>query len=141
MSAALQIPPPGDLTIPKFLEWSATADGLWQLRDGEPEPVNPPAETHGAIQVALGALLYNHLERAGSACRVVSNGGVVPRLRSDWNMLVPDLAVTCAPPADRQAAAEPILLVEISSTADRFVQLPLILRAPACTSNRVVAVV
>lgn len=112
------MPPPGDLTIPEFLEWAASVDGLWQLRDGEPELMNPPAETHGTIQAEFGRLLGNHLVGAHSRCRVVTNPGVIPRLRSDRNMLVPDIAVTCAPPSRRHELADPVVLIEILSPSN-----------------------
>ena len=45
--------------------------------------------------------------------------GVVPRVRSEANMRVPDLAVTCeADETGKHAVAEPILLVEILSPSN-----------------------
>jgi Uma2 family endonuclease len=117
MSAALQLPP-CDLTIPEFLEWADATDGLWQLRDGEPELMAPPSEAHGFIQIEFGRVLGNHLEGLGSRCRVAGNPGVIPKLRSNRNMLIPDLAVTCAPPTSGHEMAEPILLIEILSPSN-----------------------
>ncbi len=126
MSVALQhLPPPPSLSVPEFLEWAASPAGgagaSWQLRDGEPEMMAPAAEAHGAIQAELAYLLTDHLRRTGRRCRVVVEPGVVPRIRSERNMLVPDLGVTCAPPpsaAGGVAMAEPLLLVEILSPSN-----------------------
>lgn len=117
MSAVLQLPP-CDLTIPEFLEWAGATDGLWQLRDGEPELMAPPAETHGLIQAEFARLLGNHFAGLGSRCRVATNPGVIPKLRSDRNMLIPDIAVSCAPSTGRHDMADPILLIEILSPSN-----------------------
>ncbi len=115
---ALRKLPPRHMTIPEFLAWAEEQDGLWQLRDGEPEVINPPAVPHGEIQGELARLLGNHLRASGLPCRVVVTPGVTPHLRSDRNMLVPDLAVTCAPPRADRALSEPVLLVEIMSPSN-----------------------
>lgn len=123
MSAAFQHPlPPLSLTVPEFLEWAASPAGgegaAWQLRDGAPELMAPAAEPHGAIQAELARLLGNHLADTGRRCRVVVEPGVIPRLRSERNMLVPDLGVTCAPPSSGVALPEPLVLVEIVSPSN-----------------------
>ena len=102
---ALRKLPPRRMTISEFLDWAEDRDGMWQLRDGEPEMMNPPAVTHGAIQAELGGLIRDHLRSRGSPCRVVITPGVVPQLHSDRTMLVPDLAVTCAPPGPCERVA------------------------------------
>src|SRR5919202_5331926 len=112
MVAALKLPP-SRMTIPEFLEWAEAAGGRWQLRDGEPEMMNPPADAHGSIQSELGRLIGNHLHAQGARCRVVTAPGVIPRVRSDMNMLVPDLGVTCAPPSRDRAMPDPAVLIEI----------------------------
>lgn len=117
--AALRTPlPPGRMTVPEFLDWAAAEDGFWQLRDGEPELMNPPAVPHGEIQSELGRLIGNHLRARGMPCRVITTPGVTPRIRSDQNMLVPDLAVTCRPPSDARALHDPVLLIEIVSPSN-----------------------
>lgn len=117
MSAALKLPPP-EMTVPEFLDWADVTPGLWQLRDGEPELMAPPAETHATIHSYFGFLLTAHLELAGGRCRVLTGPGVVPRLWSETNMLIPDLAITCQPPAGGRAIAEPLVLVEILSPSN-----------------------
>ena len=59
----------------------------------------PGSETHAALQGEIGALLRNHLLEKGGKCRLLSQPGIVPRVRSDRNFRIPDLGVTCAPPA------------------------------------------
>lgn len=110
--------PPGRMTVPEFLDWAAAEDGFWQLRDGEPEAMKPPAVPHGEIQSQLGYLLTAHFRARGIPCRVITTPGVTPRIRSDQNMLVPDLAVTCRPPSDARALHDPVLLIEIVSPSN-----------------------
>jgi Uma2 family endonuclease len=117
MSAAIKLSP-GNMTIAEFLAWAEDADGRWQLGDGEPELMSPPAELHGVIQAALVMLLGNHLARHQPTCRVVIGPGVIPRLRSDRNMLVPDIAITCTPPRGDHAVQQPVLLAEILSPSN-----------------------
>lgn len=117
MSSALRLPP-RRLTVPEFLEWADATPGRWQLRDGEPELMAPPVDAHGSTQAELVVLISNHLRSVGSRCRVVVGPGVVPRVRSDRNMLVPDLAVTCAPPSRERALPEPLVLFEVLSPSN-----------------------
>jgi Uma2 family endonuclease len=118
MVAALKLPPHA-MTVAAFLDWNPDdgSGALWQLRDGEPEMMAPASDAHGSIQNELGRLIGNHLVETDRPCRVVTTPGVVPPVRSEYNMLVPDLAVTCHPPAGH-AVAEPLLLIEILSPAN-----------------------
>ena len=78
------------------------------------------SRTHGAIQNELGRLLGNHLSGRGGPCSVVTTPGVIPRVRSDANLRIPDLAVTCAEYREEEAAlAEPVLIVEILSPSNQ----------------------
>jgi Uma2 family endonuclease len=115
---ALKKPPRLDLTIPEFLTWADRQPGRWQLRDGEPEMMAPPGSRHGSIQAELGALLRNHLRAAGGRCRVIMTPGVVPHLRSDRNMLVPDIGITCSPDSAEAAMPDPLVLIEILSPSN-----------------------
>lgn len=105
------------MTVAEFLEWDAgdRSGALWQLRDGEPEMMAPASDAHGMIQGELGRLIGNHLADSGSPCRVGVTPGVVPRVRSSKNLLIPDLGVTCAPPAGGPTMQEPVVLIEILS--------------------------
>jgi Uma2 family endonuclease len=115
VSTALRMPP--RMTVAEFLEWEPDdrSGALWQLRDGEPEMMAPASERHGSIQAQLAYLIISHLDARGSPCRVVTAPGVVPSERSEDNCLVPDLGITCAPPAGEHLMVEPLVLIEILS--------------------------
>lgn len=116
MSAALHRPP-ARMTVAEFLAWEPgdRFGRRWQLVDGEPVAMAPASENHGAIQGELARLLGNHLLDRNSPCRVVTEPGVIPRLRASENWRIPDLGVTCAPPRGGLEMAEPVLLAEILS--------------------------
>lgn len=119
MVAALELPP-RRMTVDEFLSWNPE-DGtgaLWQLRDGEPERMAPATDAHGSIQGELASLLIVHLRAAGRRCRAVIDPGVVPRVRADQNMLIPDIGITCAPPSAGRAIPEPVVLVEVLSPSN-----------------------
>jgi Uma2 family endonuclease len=113
-------PSPG-MTVAEFLDWDSgdRTGALWQLRDGEPEMMAPASDPHGMIQGELGSLIRNHhLADRNSPCRVGVTPGVVPRVRSTRNLLVPDLGVTCAPPAGGPTMLDPVVLIEILSPSN-----------------------
>src|SRR5260370_25369797 len=61
-------------------------------------------------------MIRNHLHDQANGCEVVANPGIVPRLLSEHNVRIPDLAVTCSPLAVGQATlSDPVLLIEILS--------------------------
>ena len=109
---------PSRMTVAEFLDWPGDGSGRkFELVDGEPQAMAPASTTHGTIQATLTRLLGNHL--AGTGCRVVVEPGVVPRIRSEANMRVPDLAVTCeADEPGVQAMAHPVLLVKVLSPSN-----------------------
>ena len=114
MVAALKLPP-RRMTVDEFLSWDPE-DGtgaLWQLRDGEPEMMAPITDADGSVQNQLSFLLTAHLLSSGGRCRVVANPGMVPRVRSDRNLLIADIGITCAPPSMGRAIPEPVVLIEI----------------------------
>jgi Uma2 family endonuclease len=106
------------MTVAEFIDWPGDGSGLkHQLVDGEPQAMAPASGTHGRIRATLARLLGTHL--IGTGCSVVIAPGVVPRVRAEANMRVPDVAVTCE--ADVQgvhAMTEPVLLVEILSPSN-----------------------
>ena len=64
--------------------------------------------------------LRNHLREKASGCEVVANPGIVPRLLSEHNVRIPDLAVTCSPLAPGQATlSDPVLVIEILSPSNQ----------------------
>lgn len=117
---ALRKHAPARMTLTEFLSWDpADPSGqAWQLIDGEPVAMAPGSETHAALQGEIGALLRNHLLDHDGPCRLLSQPGIVPRVRANRNFRIPDLAVTCAPPALGLMVADPILLIEILSPSN-----------------------
>jgi Uma2 family endonuclease len=109
---------PSRMTVEEFLDW--TGDGArqkFELVDGEPRAMAPASVPHGIIQANLARLLGTHL--SGTRCYVVVDPGVIPRVRSEANMRVPDLAVSCeALEGGLRALTEPTLVIEILSPSN-----------------------
>jgi Uma2 family endonuclease len=118
MVAVLKLPE--FLTVDAFLAWDAPMGQMWQLVDGVPQAMAPGSPTHGLIQGEIAALIRNHLLSTGSPCFVAVAPGVIPRVHSDINVRIPDLAVSCTPalPGD-VALRDPVLVVEILSPSNR----------------------
>lgn len=120
MSHAVRLPLP--MSVEEFQGWEPPA-GLegrrWHLLDGEPVCMAPASEDHGAIQATVNALLWQHLRAQGGRCRVITAPGVIPRVGSKTNQLVPDVGVTCAPATGGKTMRKPVLLVEIISPSNR----------------------
>ncbi|HET7880471.1 MAG TPA: Uma2 family endonuclease, partial [Acetobacteraceae bacterium] len=116
---ALRKSMPTRMTLDEFLAWDPGDPGVrnWQLIDGEPVAMAPGSDAHGAIQSEVARLLGNHLLAQGRACRVVTEPGIVPRVRADWNYRVPHLGVT-SPPSNDLMLPEPVLLIEILSPSN-----------------------
>jgi Uma2 family endonuclease len=111
---------PVRMTVAEFLAWNPPSTQLWQLVDGEPQAMAPANRTHGAIQNELGSLIRNHLAERSSPCSVVTTPGVIPRVQSETNLRVPDLAVTCSGyDTEESALADPVLLIEILSPSNQ----------------------
>ena len=119
MVTALKLPS-RHMTVTEFLAWDPgdRTGALWQLRDGEPERMAPASDAHGTIQAELAYLLTAHLRDRASACRVVVAPGVIPRVRSAENCLIPDLGITCTPPSGAKTLPDPVVLIEILSPSN-----------------------
>ncbi len=118
MVAALKIPV--RMSVDEFLAWTPSDHQYWQLVDGEPQAMAPPNRTHGAIQGELIGLIRNHLIERGSPCSVIGTPCVIPRVQSDSNVRIPDLAVTCSGyQAEEPALTDPVLVVEILSPSNQ----------------------
>ena len=108
------------MTVAEFLKWDSQDDLRYELVDGEPRAMAPASTVHGFLQNEIGALIRNHLREKASGCEVVANPGIVPRLLSDHNVRIPDLAVTCSPLVVGQATlSDPVLLIEILSPSNQ----------------------
>ena len=102
------------MTVQDFIAWAG--DGKYELVEGTPRAMSPASATHGAIQANAAYLIKRHLVQSRSRCQVMTEPAVVPRLRADANLRVPDLGVTCTPSTAGQVAVpDPILVVEILS--------------------------
>jgi Uma2 family endonuclease len=111
---------PVRMTVDEFLKWDSQDGFRYELVDGEPRAMAPASTIHGFLQNELGRLIGNHLRDKASGCEVVANPDVVPRLLSEHNVRIPDLAVTCSPLAVGQATlADPVLLIEILSPSNQ----------------------
>lgn len=101
------------MTVSEFLEWDGGKNRRWELRDGVTVAMAPSTRDHGALQSELSFLLTQHLRAAGSSCTVITEPGIVPRVRARINTRIPDLAVTCSPPRPEHLVTDPLLLIEI----------------------------
>src|SRR5258708_21350427 len=115
------------MTLGEFLRWDDGTDPRYELIDGFPVAMAPPAEAHRILALQLGSRIDAAL--AGRRpCNAQIEPGVVRPDRAD-SYYVPDIAVTCEPnEPGRQAMVDPILIVEIlspgSDRTDRRLQLP-----------------
>lgn len=111
---------PAYMSADTFLAWDAPGPYLWQLIEGRATAMAPPSGPHGLIQAELCGLIREHLRAVRSPCRVGITPGVQPRFRSEQNVLVPDIGVTCSPDDMRgKVWREPLLLIEILSPSNR----------------------
>jgi Uma2 family endonuclease len=108
---------PRSMTVAQFLDWPGDGSGrTFQLIDGEPRAMSPGSTTHGTIQANLCWLIRNALMASGSGCRIVTEPGMITRIRPHINMRVPDLGVTrTADAPGQQALPDPIALIEVLS--------------------------
>jgi Uma2 family endonuclease len=115
------------MNLEDFLHWDGGTDTRYELIDGFPVAMAPPAEAHRILAVRLVSRIDAAL--AGRRpCNAQIEPGVVRPDRAN-SYYVPDIAVTCEPnEAGRQAMVDPILIVEILSPStertDRRLRLP-----------------
>src|SRR5208337_1782429 len=104
------------MTVDEFLVWEPDDLRRYELVEGVPLAMAPTSNAHGLLQSELGAIIRNHLRANRPGCQVLTNPGVVPKLRPRINFRIPDLGVTCAPAVPTATSLpEPVLLVEILS--------------------------
>lgn len=118
---ALRKPVGTSMTVAEFHEWEPEEDRdrRWQLFDGEPVSMALARPNHQRIHAEATILLGVHLRERRPEYAVLVAPGVVPRVRSAINHRVPDLGVTCAPPAvGGEVGTDPVLLVEILSPSN-----------------------
>jgi Uma2 family endonuclease len=115
------------MTLDEFLRWDDGTDTRYELIDGLPVAMAPPAEAHRILAVRLVSRIDAALA-SRRPCNAQIEPGVVRPDRAD-SYFVPDIAVTCQPnESGRQAMVKPILIVEILSPStersDRRLKLP-----------------
>jgi Uma2 family endonuclease len=117
----------GRMTLDEFLAWDDGTETRYELIDGVPLAMAPPAEAHRILAMRLGSRVDAALVNR-RPCNAQVEAGVLRPDRADA-YFVADIGVTCRPNIRRrQAIEEPILLVEILSPAtewiDRRIKLP-----------------
>ncbi|MEL7047591.1 MAG: Uma2 family endonuclease [Pseudomonadota bacterium] len=107
-----------EMTVTEFLTWDSGDPGTkYELVDGVPRAMAPASRVHGTIQANLTGLLFEHLK--GSRCQVLTEAGMVPSLKSDKNVRIPDVTVTCeAPNPDEKLVRNPKLIIQIISPSN-----------------------
>jgi Uma2 family endonuclease len=117
----------GRMTVEEFLRWDDGTDTRYELIDGVPVAMAPPARAHGMLCARLGGAIDAAL-RSRRPCVVQTEAGLAQSRRDDtcW---IADLAVTYAPHRrGEQLIENPILIVEILSPGterhDRHIKLP-----------------
>ena len=102
------------MTVEEFLKWD---DGRYELVEGIPRLMAPHTDKHATMQSNLSRAIGNHLIARNAPCRVVSEGGVKPRIRSTYNHRKPDIVITCTPNrAGDVFIPDPVVIIEILST-------------------------
>jgi Uma2 family endonuclease len=140
---------PVRMAVGEFLKWDPDDAVRYELVDGEPRAMAPASTIHGFLQNELGSLIGNHLRDTASGCEVVANPGIIPRLLSEHNVRIPDLAVTCSPLAVGQATLpDPVLLIEILSPGNQaktwtnvwaYTSIPSVREIPVLRADRIAA--
>ena len=115
------------ISLDEFLRWEDGTDTRYELIDGVPVAMAPPAEAHRMLAVRLASRLEARLA-ARRPCNAQIGAGILRPDRANSYYLA-DIGVTCSPnERGRQAIGDPILLVEILSPSterhDRRTKLP-----------------
>jgi Uma2 family endonuclease len=115
------------MSLDQFLRWDDGTDTRYELIDGVPVAMAPPAEAHGILAMRLGSRIDAALQSRRPCNAQIEPGVVCPEQSSSY--YVPDIAVTCQPnEPGRQAVVAPIQIVEILSPStergDRRLKLP-----------------
>jgi Uma2 family endonuclease len=115
------------MTLDEFLSWEDGSDTRYELIDGVPVAMAPPARAHGILCARLAAALEAAL-RSRRPCAAQTEAGI-SRSEPDDRFYVADIAVTCRPyERGEQLVKEPLLIVEILSPGterhDRLTKVP-----------------
>lgn len=141
-------PRPHRITVTEFLALPGDGTGRRaELIEGIVRLQDPASDAHGTISSNLTMAIGIHLRESCPGCRVVTEPGIEPRFRAEWNYRVPELGVTCQPNRpDQHMMPEPILLIEILSPSNEdatwsniplYASLPSVQEILICNSTRV----
>src|SRR6266851_6475790 len=102
------------MTLAEFLRWEDGTDTRYELLEGFPVAMAPPAIAHGLLAAQLCIRIGVALQ-SRRPCMVQVEAGIARPDRDD-TCYVADLAVTCRPPRrGDQLIADPVLIVEVLS--------------------------
>jgi Uma2 family endonuclease len=116
------------MTLDEFLRWDDGTETHFELIDGFPVAMAPPAEAHRILAMRLGSRIDSGL--AGRRpCNAQIEAGVIRPDRID-TYFEADIAATCeGNEVGRQAIKDPFLIIEILSPSterhDRRIKLPI----------------
>lgn len=115
------------MSLGEFLCWDDGSDKHYELIDGVPVAMAPPARAHGMLCARLAGLIDAGL-RQRRPCAAQTEAGIASPDRDD-SFYVADIAVSCRPyERGDQLVQDPILLVEILSPGterhDRLTKVP-----------------
>jgi Uma2 family endonuclease len=115
------------MTVEEFLAWDGEGDTRYQLQDGVPVALAPPAEAHSIMAGTLAGLIHPLVSKR-PPCTVRSEAGR-PSPSSSRSFHQGDIVVTCSPAQrGRQETPEPLPIIEILSPStlddDRRFKLP-----------------
>jgi Uma2 family endonuclease len=116
------------MSVAEFLRWEDGTDTRYELIDGVPVAMAPPARAHRRLSVRLGARIEAALAAGRTGCSVENEAGIA-RAERDDACYIADLVVSCTPtPDSEQLVRDPVLIVEILSPStasfDRQVKVP-----------------
>ncbi len=102
------------MTVAEFLRWEDGTDTRYELLEGFPVAMAPPAPAHGLLAAQLCIQIGRALQ-SRRPCMVQVEAGIARPDRDD-TCYVADLAVTCRPPQrGDQLISDPVLIVEVLS--------------------------
>jgi len=115
------------MTLEEFLRWEDGTDTRYELIDGFPVAMAPPARAHGILCARLAGE-FNAALRSRRPCTTQTEAGIARPDLSD-SCYIADLAVTCRPyQRGEQLVEDPILIVEVLSPGterhDRRAKVP-----------------
>jgi Uma2 family endonuclease len=115
------------MTLEEFLHWEDGTDTRYELIDGFPMAMAPPARAHGMLCARLAGAIDAAL-RSRRPCSAQTEAGIARPDRSD-TCYVADVAVTCRPyQRGEQLVEDPILVAEVLSPGteryDRRTKVP-----------------